>query len=722
MAQPHLSHLSVGRAVVERTWPISSPYNISLVRLSEANKARLFNKATAFVEAGTPTAQGVLTRLEKWNPDVAAQFALKRTAVSEAPLRMLVGEDAGIARGGKEEVDGYIAVSYCWRSGTWKPARSGKKSMGSEEEEKRHTERDREMRQEEDDNLVPPWPFAEPMARKLLELRSSPGDGIWLDQRCIDQANDAEKRLAIGAMDVVYRQARIVAVVLEDVVLSQREAVAAREAMRRCGDKVLAPWKMAAEEIMALATAVNRVLASRWATRAWCHHEFRLAVDENVKFNFFCRFLVFADDEDNDKRDVLVLLWPAVMGSLLTCQSNILSQPLAPTFDVRKQTANFGRFMNALEDYSGQNPLPPSHVPKAGSDNKSWLRAFISALGFNCSVTKDMISIALNTNGICLYYTGNAQSIDECAYVFSILCLCAGEVSILGIHDGLLLRGNPEPGDDKRVSWLRRKTYVGGEQKSPFATLNHLDSIYSARFGELETDLLFLTSRLETPPIGKLQKAFEILENDFEKNLDILKDMQELLNGQNPGSLAKMMDIQSYKEYVACVIAACLENGATWIERVWFAFQEAARMSEGARSYICDSNPELMKTACAILRHEGISAWQEDQKQTEAVIAFLSTMTNIRFRSMFISKRWVRCVKTSAFPDQKALVLAAAPQTLNYILAIPTSLAEPTYSFNIGRAWLLEEVTGSAPEAEPSSKDEFVKMCDNRRQLEQIDG
>lgn len=55
------------------------------------------------------------------------------------------------------------------------------------------------------------------MARKIMSLRASKDEGVWIDDPCIDQSNEAEKIAGIGCMIIIYRAARRMIVVLEDV-------------------------------------------------------------------------------------------------------------------------------------------------------------------------------------------------------------------------------------------------------------------------------------------------------------------------------------------------------------------------------------------------------------------------------------------------------------------------------------------------------------------------
>jgi Heterokaryon incompatibility protein (HET) len=65
------------------------------------------------------------------------------------------------------------------------------------------------------------------MADAVLSLRTSGDEGVWLDKLCINQSDEREKAVAIGAMDVVYRSARRLVILLEDVQLDAVEEKAA---------------------------------------------------------------------------------------------------------------------------------------------------------------------------------------------------------------------------------------------------------------------------------------------------------------------------------------------------------------------------------------------------------------------------------------------------------------------------------------------------------------
>jgi Heterokaryon incompatibility protein (HET) len=91
--------------------------------------------------------------------------------------------------------DSFICLSYCWHKEDW----STTTSHGLHEE----------------------WPITENMLCAFLAQRSTYDEGVWIDALCIDQNNPTEKMHAIGSMDMLYKSARTVYIILEDIILPE---------------------------------------------------------------------------------------------------------------------------------------------------------------------------------------------------------------------------------------------------------------------------------------------------------------------------------------------------------------------------------------------------------------------------------------------------------------------------------------------------------------------
>lgn len=57
----------------------------------------------------------------------------------------------------------------------------------------------------------------------LLNERQSQSEGVWIDQICINQNDEAEKQIAVNAMDIVYKSARAVVILLDDIEITTVE-------------------------------------------------------------------------------------------------------------------------------------------------------------------------------------------------------------------------------------------------------------------------------------------------------------------------------------------------------------------------------------------------------------------------------------------------------------------------------------------------------------------
>ncbi len=95
-------------------------------------------------------------------------------------------------------IDFFIALSYCWYNAGWEPV----DGLGHPEME---------------------WPISSRMVYALLKQRVSFSERVWIDRCCINQIDESEKSFAIGSMDLIFRSARKVVVVLEDVKISEHD-------------------------------------------------------------------------------------------------------------------------------------------------------------------------------------------------------------------------------------------------------------------------------------------------------------------------------------------------------------------------------------------------------------------------------------------------------------------------------------------------------------------
>ena len=252
-----------------------------LVPVSVANMNELLEEATRGThnDASRAHATAILARLKELNSDIAPQFRPKKDALANIRLRMIRPNP----RGTVHYVPSYIAVSYCWHNGDWARATAATPvSRG--------------------------WEISEPMVDAVLALRQSPDEGVWLDKLCIDQGDANDKADHIGAMDVIYRSARRVAILLEDVQLDKDEEEAGltfarfydglcrelknRGLEREEKSRFIHEYFPCREQefcdngkgrILAAAKPfAMKVLSARWYSRGWCAHESRMTKHQKI--------------------------------------------------------------------------------------------------------------------------------------------------------------------------------------------------------------------------------------------------------------------------------------------------------------------------------------------------------------------------------------------------------------------------------------------------------
>jgi len=120
-------------------------------------------------------------------------------------------------------------------------------------------------------------------------------EGLWIDQVYIDQSNQAEKNISIPAMAALYKNARRVLVVMEDIEVDDAEQKFLEnfipEFENSVGGTIFSrphfgevPAYM--EKYRIFREFFNKICSSRWFTRAWCSHEMRLG--QSHKFYLQC--------------------------------------------------------------------------------------------------------------------------------------------------------------------------------------------------------------------------------------------------------------------------------------------------------------------------------------------------------------------------------------------------------------------------------------------------
>lgn len=299
---------------------------------------------------------------------------------------MICSLDADIVSDPSVCVPSYLAVSYCWHNKTWNAVKAA--------------------------HSVTEWGVSLPMATKILELRDTKDEGVWVDKICIDQENKDEKKIAIGSMDIIYRACRRLVIVLEDVQLTKaEEAIGLKYAelyesmcLKVRQNQSRAPRGTALSTRAGMWTRRTSLLS--WHSRAWCAHE--VSVNKHGKVN---NPLLLCFEADNRVLSfefrflynlVTCLYRPEARATRKDNPSNstlldltaILADPSCPTLFQRM--VRIGRLR------------PRRHDPQV-----SLLHHLTSISSFRRQEVADLCAIAINTAGLPLVFTGTIQSLDD---------------------------------------------------------------------------------------------------------------------------------------------------------------------------------------------------------------------------------------------------------------------------------------------------------------------
>jgi hypothetical protein len=334
-----------------------------------------------------PSTSQILSNLRKWNPEVAAGFSEKESAVKDIPFKLVTTSPTWSS----PDIDGFVAISYSWHNGEWEvPARFR--------------------------DAPADWPF--PVCPAMLKtMVASFEDGppiFWLDQSCINQEDSSQKVQAIANMDTIYRNASKVLILLEDFDINpdaERSlhmlAVGSPEPENATsGNVYLSESVLEANFSSCFAQGKPKHLHEfveeffdcyRWFARAWCSQEYQLnakrtflVVSHNFQyvaldFTFFLEFLVQAGETDDISTHPVLQMYAFGAGSSDT-------------------------------DVASRLDLPS---------------VFVELENVHCFYLGDIISIALNTSGIFLTFVGEVSSRADCQFILGLLLLAAGSPTIL---------------------------------------------------------------------------------------------------------------------------------------------------------------------------------------------------------------------------------------------------------------------------------------------------
>ncbi|OCL12179.1 hypothetical protein AOQ84DRAFT_312653 [Glonium stellatum] len=613
------------------------------------------------------SAETVLERLAELDPSVAEAFTPKSKALNGLIFRLVNDSDR------LQDESSYIAMSYC--SFGW-------------------------VRTVEQF----PLPTTPAMFEAVLRQRESEYEGLWFDQVCINQDDEAEKAVSIGAMDTIYKNARAVVIALDDIEADTHEvdflwdyinAYSAEELSNLQPNWGQRPPYMQTHS--AFKSFFERILSSTWFERAWCGHEMRLG-SSHV-------FLVPCSSSSSDSY-TFIRFTGAFFHHMLTLSSEVISS--TPGHQIRKTTLQqlFGRrtLISEREALVAQNPgvnFPPLPDPfiyvimiadvfhmKAGGNPR--LPDHLRVLDAN----RDKISIVLNTSGHPLalkpYTDRQPPSIeDECLRQLLIIGLATRDPV------ALCTTGPPIQRYNGQISWLRRPSPLDiVSAGSSLPRFPSMETSISLGFGPtseyIQLDLIFLgfsrQQRADSALIWQrhFRCASEFTDQCIQQRIESYTMWSSWQSIGHPRA-------DSMKNVFAQTLACCFECGPTW------TYEISKRFQIGSYGLTPEAVSQLFDPSIPFGNH--ISTHDGRQNIT-FLVNFLSTLVayGIPWAS---GATEMTCgpIPVSIRTGEVAVVFAPFEMSHTIKVAVPDAVKATQYD-SLSRAWLVTEMREDAKASE----------------------
>ena len=660
----------------------------SLIRLSDANKERLLRDASTFLTNAVEDSSKILARMKALNPEIADEFVSKDIAISGAPLRLMFTKGAEIIENAAKEVESYSIISYCWHghdfeSNQWWP------------------------KYEDPNNKVPrPWPIDYAFVEDLLKPRLPnqdvpPNEGIWIDQLCINQDDEEEKKLLVGAMDVIYRSARQLFIILEDVFIPSDE----EEVINRCWDMKSGnspwDWNLADHDVALLKTAFARIMDARWFYRAWCSHEFRVTNYFMVDFKKQPRFRVMGSSGNVIRIPAFLLVW--------------IFQLLAAHHGKTISNQHFDLFQRFVTPSTIQSiyQAPESQLSRTRSPltlfagQMSFVQQVSDTAAFKCRDMQDKCQIALNLSGIPLVWKGRIpiedstdprqvkKGEDELYWIATAIALSRGEISVLGfVGPPLSLSQHGR----SILSWARRPHNTRTEAKM-LAHAGNLQ-IHTITPAYIEIDLLFIESAPMQPSGTALHLAHRILHEHGLYDRDT--PFADAASKARFEQFFETRDHDIWHKAVRILLACFIDGGVDWIKsaarlfdteivkkgEIYEDVKDGKEVKYGIGvdfgSIIDGEGFATAATDLLSIFHINSSTSNWDTEYLQPTISLLGILTDRRF------EKFCECVMHVPINDHgdRAMIGLVLP---GQRMAVPTVLAGVEHTMT-SRLWALEEI------------------------------
>lgn len=586
---------------------ILSPLGQALVNLSATNTHTLLSEASQLTHSRRGEASVILNRLRQLNPDIGAQFQLKDDALSEIRLRLI-----GSQRPVSGDFSSFIIISYCWHYPDWPLALQARP-------------------------ISPGWEISQPMVDAIMKLRDDPEEGVWLDKVCINQSDTRDKQVHIGAMDIIYRSARRLIILLEDIQLTKEEEDAGltyagfyADMCRIVRDQKFKGSEVAAfsesffpgqEELLqdkekttkAIQLFIENLLGARWFSRGWCAHESRVVPHPKQNNPLF---LCYGHDGQ-------------VLSFEFRC-IHYIAIYLEQQFDVHATLSDKEPSLLEQRCWKIQEVMPKLH------DDYSAMQHLANIATSGCLHKGDLISIALNTSSIPLVFTGQLKLVEDVIWTFSLLVLASNDLTPLVMPDtNMRLPDTTTP--KKTLSWI---TFPKQGFYHKRLTLPLSDSITRVSRDYIEMDLLVFPSLPKKASDEAFEAASRIVEQhnlfalaqdpseNVKRNMDILKAEEDKYRIQGRAG--------PLKNYLPMWLAHAIDCGLAWATRFAEAVAHETKSGEWIYGTLGEATDDRLLDAAKSLYacfdpNGGHQNWGERAAHIQKLARFLTCILDARF-------------------------------------------------------------------------------------------
>ncbi|KAL8946679.1 MAG: hypothetical protein Q9222_006956 [Ikaeria aurantiellina] len=481
------------------------------------------------------TATDVRERVANITPEIAEDFGFKIEVQAEAPFRLIQPSSLSYVKAPQGRLPSFIALSYCWQSASLNIDRDSADSIAM------------------GDNFT--WPISRSMVKALLLERTSVDEGLWIDQCCINQQDPQEKSRAIGFMNLIYKQARVVVVVLEDIVLDEAETFFLESLMRTCSSRQPTEPGVILEQssFHHVVRLAMKIFSARWFTRAWCNHE--LLVSQNHVF------LIGTGTEEGNCPKVLKFTLP-FLNSLVnivasydyTGAQDPHHSELTTQIRVLGQRGFLHIIFNPFGLGGAYNLDDADHDHSISRYMKSLMETSRNLSKYGASVASDKLAITLNIVGSGLYYKGPERLDHECGLLISVVALAAGDPAVLCCSGARY----EFPGSSGKSTWFQQPAKLDFAGKAGRkGTYRRLDYVPSFSLDQIILDFFYIASTSDTSIIRRASEPFLARARWY---IDSCIEMSKVDPMFQLGAT-----FADHKETKIRVLACALECGPRWI-------------------------------------------------------------------------------------------------------------------------------------------------------------